>query len=94
MPADYTDTVETVGKVLGAAALTSAEKSYAFTKNATPRTLQGICPQAWYYAYTTSGPYFPVPANVPFNMKILQNPQTLYFKRQSVDGTLSIVVSE
>lgn len=91
---DATDTVDTVGKVLTSLALTGTEKSYEFTKNASERVLQGICDTAWYYAYTTTGPYFPVPANVPFNMKLKKNPQTLYFKRQTTNGTLNLLVSE
>lgn len=94
--ANGADTVDTVGKVLAALAITTAENNYVFTKNACRRTLQSICPTvAWYYGYATSGPYFPVPANTPFDIKLaFGDSQTVYFKTQSGSGTLSFVVSE
>ncbi len=94
MPADATDSVETVGKVLTALALTTVEKSYAFTKNTSRRVVQCVCPGAdWYYAYTTSGPYFPVSALCPFDIKLnFGDSQTIYFKTQASTGTLSLVV--
>jgi len=90
---DGTDTVETVGKVLSALSLTSAEKSYEFTKNASRREIICTCTQDWQYAYTSGGTYFPVPANWPFPIKLNRgDTQTLYFKRVSADGTLSMAV--
>jgi hypothetical protein len=94
--ANGADTVETVGKVLAALAITTAENNYVFTKNMARRTVQAICPTCdWYYGYATGGPYFPVPANVPFNIKLnYGDSQTIYLKTQSGSGTLSLVVAK
>jgi hypothetical protein len=94
--ANGTDTVSKVGKVLTALAITTAENNYVFTENASRRTVQAICPTvAWHYGYATGGPYFPVPANTPFDIKLNSgDSQTVYFKTQAGSGTLSFVVSE
>ena len=94
--ANGADTVETVGKVLASLAITTSENNYVFSKNQSRRTVQAICPTAdWYYGYASGGPYFPVPANVPFNIKLnFGDSQTVYFKGQTASGTLSFVVSK
>jgi len=83
-------------QIMATLALSTTEGSYTFTASDTARlvTVQLLSDAAWLVADVTSGPYFRVPADTPFEVELRGKTTVVYAKTVSGTGTLYAMVAK
>ncbi len=90
---DHTITIDKKEKVFAPLAITATEKSYELAHTDT-FVIQMVSDVAWWFAYETAGPYYPIGALTPFTFKGFPVTRNVYVKTQSGTGTLYGVLIE
>jgi len=91
-------TLATVGQVIATLAITTSEDTYTFNFGAGAKgaraAVQLVADQNWLYSHKTAGPFFPVGANVPFDLSAISVAKVIYVKAATTSGTLYGVVKD
>lgn len=93
-----TPTISSVGQVFTALSITTSEDTITFsfptaTNKGARAQVQYVSDVAWFYAKVTTGPYYRIPADVPFDLGPITHGQVVYVKGASA-GTLYGIVKD